>query len=272
MNVVFIHGWACGWQDWAGVTSLLPDNVRAGLAKLPGSPGAVPLAGTIRLSDCAAHVLSQADHLGFDDFILVGHSMGARIALELAAHWPERVSRLLLIDGSNVPEDPDHAANRLADQLRQFGRRGWAEKAVDSMMVGSLDPDQRGQLVTRAAVHPAETLLAFYHAMAAWDRDGFMPALDRITCPVTVLQSTSLDRNEIRRSVTTHPSSNWLDAIRARVSQAEIRMVPDTGHFVMLECPHLVADWILETQQSDSGRNSGKFDQESNKQSGRSLT
>jgi hypothetical protein len=72
--------------------------------------------------------------------------------------------------------------------------------------------------------------------------------------------------------VTTHPSSNWLDAIRARVSQADIRMVPDSGHFVMLECPQLVADWILETQQSDSGRNSGKFDQESNKQSRRSLT
>lgn len=272
MNVVFIHGWACGWQDWTGVTSLLPDNVRVGLAKLPGSPGGGPLAGTVRLSDCAAHVLSQANHLGFDDFVLVGHSMGARIALELAAHWPERVDRLLLIDGSNVPEDPDHAASRLADQLRQFGRRAWAERAVASMMVDNLEPDQRGQLVTRAAEHPTEALLAYYHAMAAWDRDGFMPALDRITCPVTVLQSTSLDENETRRSVTAHASSIWLDAIGARVSQAEIRKVPDTGHFIMLECPQLVADWIQEKPRSDSGRHSGNFGLKTNPKSGRSLT
>ena len=43
MNVVFVHGWACGWQDWTGVTSLLPDDVDVGLSKLPGSPGGVPL-------------------------------------------------------------------------------------------------------------------------------------------------------------------------------------------------------------------------------------
>ena len=272
MNVVFIHGWACGWQDWTGVTSLLPDNVRVGLAKLPGSPGGGPLAGTMRLSDCAAHVLSQADHLGFDDFVLVGHSMGARIALELAAHWPERVDRLLLIDGSNVPEDPDHAASRLADQLRQFGLNGWAETAIDSMMVDNLAPDQRDLLVARATDHPEGALLAYYHAMAAWDRDGFMPALDRITCPVTVLQSTSLDENEMRRSVTAHPASNWLDAISVRVPCAEIRFVKDTGHFIMLECPQLVADWIQETPQSDSGRHSGKFGLKTNLKSGRSLT
>ena len=55
------------------------------------------------LSDCAGHVIAHANDLDFDRFVLVGHSMGARIAIELAANWQERVSHLLLLDGSNVP-------------------------------------------------------------------------------------------------------------------------------------------------------------------------
>ncbi|MFA3916309.1 alpha/beta fold hydrolase [Ruegeria hyattellae] len=272
MNVVFIHGWACGWQDWTSVTSLLPVNVKVGLAKLPGSPGAFPLEGAISLNDCAAHVLSEADNLDFDNFALVGHSMGARIALELAANWPRRVSRLLLIDGSNVPEDPDQATSRLAGQLEQFGRRGCAETAIESMMVNNLDPDQRWHLVTRVAQHPTNTLLAYYYAMAAWDQGDFIPALDRITCPVTVLQSTSLDEHETRRSVIAHPSSNWLDVIRARVSLAEIRLVPDVGHFVMLECPQMVASWIQKIPQTDRGDHCGSFGQKTKQKSRWNLT
>jgi pimeloyl-ACP methyl ester carboxylesterase len=272
MNVLFVHGWGCGWQDWTAVTSLLPDDVRIGLSKLPGSPDAVPLEGAISLKDCAAQIIFEADGFGFDRFALVGHSMGARIALELAAHWPGRVSRLLLIDGSNVPEDPDKAVARLKGQLVQFGQPAWAEAAIGSMMVENLNRDQKQHLVTRAAGHSTDTLLAYYYAMAAWDRDDFITSLGRITCPVTVLQSTSLDENEVRQSVTTYPSSLWLDAIRSHVTLAEVRMVLDTGHFVMLEHPQLVSSWIKETPRTGSGSHCGNFELRTNEQLSRSLT
>ncbi len=272
MNVVFVHGWACGWQDWTGVTDLLPDNVHVGLSKLPGSADAAPLKGAVSLNECATQIICEADGLGFDRFALVGHSMGARIALEAAAHWPERVSRLLLLDGSNVPEDPDKAVARLTDQLGQLGRRSWAEAAIESMMVKNLDRDQKHHLVTRAAEHSADTLLAYYHAMAAWDRNDFITALDRVICPVTVLQSTSLDENEVRQSITTHPSSLWLDTIRARLSLAEIRLVSDIGHFVMLEHPQLVSNWIQETPQIGSESHYRNFDPGTNQQLSRKMT
>ena len=244
LNVVFVHGWACGWQDWSGVISRLSDDVQIGVVKLPGSPDAVPLEGAISLSKCATHVIAQADELGFERFAVVGHSMGARIAIELAANWQDRVSHLLLLDGSNVPEDPDEAVARLAEQLAQHGQQKWAEETVEAMMVDNLDPDQKRDLVNRAAHYPADVLIAYYHAMAAWDRDNFVAAVDRLACPVTIMQSTSLDENEVRRPATTHPSSLWLDVFARSGSRGcdKLPRCPDAGHFLMLEQPQLVSD------------------------------
>jgi pimeloyl-ACP methyl ester carboxylesterase len=247
LNVIFVHGWACGWQDWSGVISRLSDNVQIGVVKLPGSPDAEPLEGAISLSECAAHVIAHADELGFERFAVVGHSMGARIAIELAANWQDRVSHLLLLDGSNVPEDPDEAVARLEGQLTQLGQHTWAEAAFETMMLDNLKPEQTRDLVNRAADHSADVLMAYYYAMAAWDRDHFGASIERLTCPVTIRQSTSLDENEVRHPVTSHPSSRWLDALRARLPQAVITLVSNTGHFVMLEQPQLVADWVKNT-------------------------
>lgn len=272
LNVIFVHGWGCGWQDWSNVSSLLPDSVQIGFAKLPGSPDAVPLKGAISLNDSAAHVIALANDLGFDHFALVGHSMGARIAIELAANWQERVSHLLLVDGSNVPEDPDEAVARLAEQLAQLGKQEWSEAAFETMMLDNLDQEQRKYLVNRTAQYPVDVLLAYYRAMAAWDRNSFVSAVDQLTCPVTILQSTSLDKNEVRRSVATHPSSLWLDALHAAAPNAVIKLVPNTGHFIMLERPQLIADWVEDTLQVNHDNHKEKSNEVSKRQHKEDLT
>jgi pimeloyl-ACP methyl ester carboxylesterase len=55
----------------------------------------------------------------------------------------------------------------------------------------------------------------------------------------------------VRRPATTHPSSLWLDVLRARVPGAVINLVSNTGHFMMLERPPLIADWVKDRFQTD---------------------
>jgi len=47
----------------------------------------------------AADVVRVLDHLGLESAVLVGHSMGAFVALETALVYPERVRALVLLDG-----------------------------------------------------------------------------------------------------------------------------------------------------------------------------
>jgi len=47
----------------------------------------------------AADLSAVIDELGLDRPVIVGHSLGAYIALYFAAHYPEKLSKLVLVDG-----------------------------------------------------------------------------------------------------------------------------------------------------------------------------
>jgi pimeloyl-ACP methyl ester carboxylesterase len=61
-------------------------------------------AGTYGWIRHAQDVLEAADRLGLGDFDLVGHSMGAFVAMQAANIAPARVRRLVLVDAVGAPE------------------------------------------------------------------------------------------------------------------------------------------------------------------------
>lgn len=69
------------------------------------------------LWDDLLDILAIADHLGWRQFTLLGHSRGALISVLLAGSMPERISSLLMLDGVwPLPVTPQEAPQ----QLRQF--------------------------------------------------------------------------------------------------------------------------------------------------------
>ena len=95
--VVFIHGAENDHSVWALQSRYLAHHGRAVLAvDLPGhgrSHGE-PLQSIAALADWVAAVLAA---VGVEKAALVGHSMGSLIAMECAARYPERISKLALV-------------------------------------------------------------------------------------------------------------------------------------------------------------------------------
>lgn len=60
--------------------------------------------GTHGWENHAKDILDAATALGAEQFDLIGHSMGAFISLVVANRAPQRVRRLVLIDGAGVPD------------------------------------------------------------------------------------------------------------------------------------------------------------------------
>jgi pimeloyl-ACP methyl ester carboxylesterase len=97
--VVLFHGWAVSAYLWrhnisalaaAGWRVYAPDLPGCGLSDDPAARGCYTLASM------SARAVLLLDALGLERVPIVAQSMGARIALEVARHNPNRVSRLAL--------------------------------------------------------------------------------------------------------------------------------------------------------------------------------
>src|SRR5215216_65999 len=58
-----------------------------------------PAAG-YSMQDHAADVISLLDSLGIERVVMCGHSFGGLLTLYLASNYPERISKLVIIDSS----------------------------------------------------------------------------------------------------------------------------------------------------------------------------
>ncbi len=95
-----LHGWLDNANSFDRLAPLLPelDLVAldfAGHGHSDHRPPGVHYHSFTNIQD----VLAVAQELGWETFSLIGHSMGAAIASELAALFPEQVQRAVMIDG-----------------------------------------------------------------------------------------------------------------------------------------------------------------------------
>lgn len=98
--VIALHGWLDNAATFSRLAPLL-NGLRIVALDLPGHGHSDhrPFGSAYNIWDYAHDVLQTAEQFGWRRFSLLGHSMGAIVAVLLAGAMPERVERLALIDG-----------------------------------------------------------------------------------------------------------------------------------------------------------------------------
>ncbi len=120
LPVIALHGWLDNANSFARLAPLLK-GLRIVALDLAGHGYSEhrPSGAGYSLPDYAHDVLRVAEQLGWQKFALLGHSLGAIIAVQLAGALPERVSHLALIDGVIPPTSAEQdAAERLGMALQ----------------------------------------------------------------------------------------------------------------------------------------------------------
>jgi lipase len=97
-TVLLIHGVTASHLSWPFVAQRLPE-VRVVAPDLRGRGRSNDLSGPAGLAAHARDMVAVLDVLGVERAVVVGHSMGAFVALVLGDLYPERVSRVVLVDG-----------------------------------------------------------------------------------------------------------------------------------------------------------------------------
>ena len=113
------HGLTSNHLSFMALARALGPNFTLVAPDLRGRAGSAALPAPFGLSAHAEDVVAVLDHLGLDRAVLVGHALGGYVAAAVAAHYPERVRALLVLDGGlpfQPPPEPgvDVAAQALA--------------------------------------------------------------------------------------------------------------------------------------------------------------
>jgi pimeloyl-ACP methyl ester carboxylesterase len=99
--IVFIHGYTASLESMIGVANALPPNYRKVALDARGFGRSTKFADPSRFGqNMADDVVRLMDHLKIQRAHLVGHSMGALIAANVAARYPTRVTSAALVAGA----------------------------------------------------------------------------------------------------------------------------------------------------------------------------
>jgi len=229
--VVLIHGAAMSHLAWSLQTRYLAHHGLGVLSlDLPGcgkSGGELPQS----IPDAAAWLIRALDALGVERAALVGHSMGALIALEATGHNPDRVSRLVLM-GVGYPMAVNEAFLGAADTDLPLAiglMNDWAHgrrahiggfQVPGLWMIGA---DTR--VVQQAAPGVMHRHLSICNAY-----DGGEAAASAVTCPTYMI----LGAND---NMTPAKVGRKLASL---IKGAETTVIPDCGHMMMTEQPNAV--------------------------------
>ncbi|UVO50607.1 alpha/beta hydrolase [Sphingomonas sp. SUN019] len=180
-------------------------------------------------------------------FALLGHSMGARVALEIIRRAPQRVTRLALIStGVHLP-DPGEAAKRHA--LRDIGRAQGMAALVDAWLPPMVAPARRDDAAFMAPLRAMciDAGLPRFEAQvrALLNRPEVESLLPRLNCPVLVA---------------TGSEDQWSPpdqhaAMAALIPNARLVVVEGSGHMLPREAPDAlnaaITDWLERPVPSD---------------------
>jgi pimeloyl-ACP methyl ester carboxylesterase len=97
--VVFLHGFPASSHLWTKVVPLVPAGHRILVVDLLGfGRSDRPLGRDVSIRGHAERTLALLDVLGVNYACVVGHDVGGGVAQAMAVRWPQRVSRLCLVD------------------------------------------------------------------------------------------------------------------------------------------------------------------------------
>lgn len=224
-SLVFVHGWTCNHSHFSPQMDAFAEDYHVVAVDLRGHGRSDKPQMEYTLGLFAEDLAAICKDLMLEKPIVVGHSMGGTIALEIATRYPDLLSGIVLIDTVLQPEAP------LLDVLREMYENLIAqdfgagiEHIASLLQLPSRDTSLRSAILDGMKHTPREVALsAFEHHILKYDSTELI-----LSCRVPSAYIRSLD------FVTN------LEKLKTMWRGLYVAETLDSGHFSMLEVPEQI--------------------------------
>jgi pimeloyl-ACP methyl ester carboxylesterase len=262
-TILLLHGLGNSLDFWTTTAPLIDERHGVLAMDIPGFGRSIAPPGGMTISSVSDRILQFLDHKGLRPPVVVGHSLGAFVALELAALSPHMFRRIILVSGTLLK-----AAELLRSPRKALLSPGLA-LAVANQFVGGIVPLRhvpidwilKSKLVRLLALwpfvaHPASldpAVLA--RALSNTGGMGVLRVLSQahsfnlIATMENAKQPVDLIWGALDRLISAQDVRLARTLLNVKRSQA----IPDCGHWPMIEQPALLAGFISEWDLVHSG-------------------
>jgi pimeloyl-ACP methyl ester carboxylesterase len=169
---------------------------------------------------------------------VAGHSMGARVALEMVRLAPERIVKLALLDTGVHPRKAGEEARRkeVIDLAFDEGMEALAEQWLPPMVHPDRHEDRALMETLTAMVMRMTPELHERQITALLNRPEAAAVLEKVTCPTLFL---------VGRQDAWSPVSQHEDMLRI-LPHAHLVVIEDAGHFAPVERPEDVTEALVQ--------------------------
>lgn len=225
IRVIALHGWfgtgttwnpTVDWLDPATFTVAMPDY--RGYGSRIGDDGEYTLA------EIAADTITLADDLGWENFALIGHSMGGKAAQLIAATAPARVRRIVAV--TPVPPGP----LPFDDATRAVFRGAATDMGKRAQIIAGSTAHRYSRSFVDAVIAQSRQSRteAFAGYFESWVGDDITAQVDGATVPIRVVAGE-------------HDNALSADVMRAALlpfyPNAELQVMAAAGHYPVFETP-----------------------------------
>lgn len=223
-TIVLLPGLLCDASIWAAQIEALGPHADVVVADFSQHDS---------IEDMARSALAMVD----GPIVAIGHSMGARAAMEMVRLAPERIERLVLIDTGIHPRREGEEASRqvLVDLAFAEGMDALAERWLPPMV-------HEDRVNYRTLMEPLKAMVLRAtpeqhrrQIQALLNRPDARTHLSRIACPTLVM----VGRQDRWSPLAQH------EEIAAAIPNAELVIIEDSGHMSLVEQPEQISRALL---------------------------
>jgi pimeloyl-ACP methyl ester carboxylesterase len=232
-TLVFLHYFGGSSQSWQEVIENLVADFHCVAPDMRGFGASDSMPENFAVKDYADDVAELISVLTIENYALVGHSMGGKIALSFAARLPRGLRSLILLAPSPPTPEPMQETER-EKLLNARGNRCVAAKTICKAAGGRLSAEVFARAID-------DNLRSSEAAWRAWleqgSREDISAEIEKINVPILIAAGEA-DENITADLLTRE--------IVRRVSDARLTVVEKAKHLLPLEVPDRIADLIRD--------------------------
>ena len=221
--VILIHGWACDSNYWRAQIDALKAKYTVVAMNLAGHGASESNRKDWSMANYGEDVAAVARRIPNRQIVLVGHSMGADVALEAARKIGDRVIGIIAVDSLKSIGEPPMTQKEIDAKVAPF-QKSFIEATRDhvthSMFQKDADPAFVQKVAYDMSLEPPNIAIASLESLWAMD---FNTVLPDIHVPVYAINSDLTPTDEAR--------------IRKTLPGFKVEVLDHTGHFLMMEAP-----------------------------------